>query len=183
MIKPHQPTEPKAEKNVCGGSQCPITWAPCTSSTSCHQIADSKFHCEPRPKQPGDNSIPKHWCELIAASKNRIKWAFITSLLSVGKEGWILSAHIRPLNTCTDNTVAPLPNGQGKCSLAELQVSGCRDLSGAPGWPQSPLCSTRLWGSRWVDTAEEATLCCSSTKSRPGSSRCCPWVGYCAWQT
>lgn len=73
MIKPHQPTELKAEKNVCGGSQCPITWAPCTSSASCHQIADSKFHCEPRPKQPGDNSIPKHWCELIAASKNRIK--------------------------------------------------------------------------------------------------------------
>lgn len=36
--------------------------------------------------------------------------------------------------------------------------SGCRDLFGAPGWLHSPLSSSRLWGSKWVEMAGSSSV-------------------------
>lgn len=59
----------------------------------------------------------------MAASKNRIKWAFITSLLSIGKEGLVWGAHIRPPNICTDPTMAPSPNAPGKMHFGRAALT------------------------------------------------------------
>lgn len=68
---------------------------------------------------------------------------------------------------------------QGKAPLAELlwlQVSGCRDLFGATGWPHSPLCSPDFGETNGL-TWQRKQLCAEAARN-PGQAAAgaaCGW--------